>query len=373
MRAGLTKGEAMRHHRILGLLALTVAIVTILPGSAWAASLTSPGGTVATGTIEGSGDEELVTIDLASFGISIPARCSWAFSGEVKQHGEGQPISIALSSLSITSCATPSWHVTVVNPGTLTITATTETEGTVVWDGATIEVTWGSLQCRYKTESTDIGTFTSGTPGTIHLAGSLLFDGGAFACELNVPQARPLTGSLRITKPSSLLIDKTDTFLTSPTGTVVQPTIKAESEGHISLDHPLVTVQCKWSFEGAVKERGGNTVVPLSSLTTSGCTDSWHATTVAAGKLEIAGTSEYNGTVTWSGGTVEMTRLGTTCRYKSASTHLGTITGGSPATMHVEGKLPFHSGSPLCGEEAYSLTGSFEATSPSALFVDKAA
>jgi len=252
----------------------------------------------------------------------------------------------------------------------LTITGTTGTEGTVVWDGATIEATLGTLNCSYKTESTDIGRFTSGTPATIHLEGSLPLDKGPFACEANTPPARPLTGSLRITSPSELLLDKTDTSLTSPTGTVVTPTIKAESEGHVGIDHPLTTIQCQWIIEGTVKGHGGNVVVPLSSLATSGCTDSWHATTVAAGKLEVSVTSGYNGTVTWSEGTVELTRSGTTCRYKSANTHLGTITGGSPATIDIEGKLPFHSGSPLCGEEAYALTGTLKVTSPSSLYVD---
>jgi hypothetical protein len=66
-----------------------------------------------------------------------------------------------------------------------------------------------------------------------------------------------------------------------------------------------------------------------------------------------------------------MTRSGTTCRYKSENTAIGTLTGGTPATIDIEGKLLPDGGSPLCGEELYPLTGSFKVTSPSSLFVDR--
>lgn len=364
----------MKYCKSLGAVALSVLVFLVLPTGTWAASLTSPTGTVATPTIEGA-SEGAVTFDSGYYSGVFPVPCTWSFSGEVKTHGEGKPVSIPLTSLTITSCGGgPGWHMTAASLGSLSITGTTGYDGTVSWSGATIEMTWGSLQCRYKTENTHIGTFTGGDPGTIDLEGSLIFDGGGFPCEQASPQARPLTGSIKVedSKGEGLFIDTTDTRLTSPTGTVSTPTIKAESEGHVGIDHPLATFQCQWSLEGTVKGHGGNAVVPLSSLATSGCTDSWHATTIAAGKLEISSTSEYNGTVTWSGGTVEMTRLGTTCRYKSADTHLGTLTGGSPATMHIEGNLPFHSGSSLCGTEAYPLTGSYKVTSPGGLYVDKA-
>jgi hypothetical protein len=241
-----------------------------------------------------------------------------------------------------------------------------------VWKGATLEATWSGITCRFKTPETAIGTLTGGSPSTIDLEGSLSFHSGSIFCTES-PFA--LTGSYKVTSPSSLYVDEDPgTTITSPTGTVATPTIKAESEGHIGIDHPLATFQCQAAFEGTVTSHKTEkaATVPLTSVTTTSCTDSWHATTIAAGKLEIAWTSGYNGKVTWSGGTIEMTRLGTTCRYKTENTAIGTITGGSPATIDVEGKLPFHSGSPLCGTEAYPLTGSYKVASPSSLFVDKA-
>jgi len=88
------------------------------------------------------------------------------------------------------------------------------------------------------------------------------------------------------------------------------------------------------------------------------------------GSIFFHWTSGYNGTVTSSGMTVEKTRFGITCRYATSNTTIGTITGGSPATLDASGSLPFHSGSPLCGEGATTSTGSYKLTSPSTLLVD---
>lgn len=332
------------------------------------AVLTVPTGTIATPLIKGA-SEGPVVLDFAGSSIE----CSAALEGEMTGHGENETAVGFLSSLAFSGC-TEGWHVTAVTPGKLEIEWTSGYNGKVVSTGATIEVSAGGLICRYVTNNTTLGTITGGFPATIHLeaelpfhSGNILFCGG-----------KPLlpTGSFKLTKPTSLYVDEEAEpapTLTSPTGTSVTPTIKAESEGHITLDHPIANIQCQWAFEGTVKSHATaeGAKVPLSSISTTGCTESWHGTTITPGELVIDWSSGYNGTVTWTGGTIEMTRLGTTCRYKTASTHLGTMTGGSPATIHVEGKLPFHSGSSLCGTEAYSLTGSFKVTSPGSLYVDE--
>jgi hypothetical protein len=237
-----------------------------------------------------------------------------------------------------------------------------------------VETTRFGISCRYSTNNTTIGTLTSGSPATVDLAANIPFHSGSVFCGSG---ATTLTGSYKLTSPSSLFVDgnldpEPSTFLTAPTGTIATPTLKAESEGHISLDHPIAKLQCNWSFEGTVKSHGeeNNVKVPLSGLSTTGCTEDWHATTVTSGELEIDWSSGYSGTVVWTGGTVDMTRLGTIFRYKAENMHLGTLIGGSPAKLNISGKMAFHSGSPLCGEEAYSLTGSLKVTSPSALFVD---
>jgi hypothetical protein len=161
------------------------------------------------------------------------------------------------------------------------------------------------------------------------------------------------------------------TALTSPTGTVATPTIKGESEGEVSMH--AFAVQCQWAFEGAVESHGEGkpTVVPLSNLTTSGCTNGWEAKTVLPGKLEINWTSGYNGTVTWTGATIETNLAGVICRYVSLNSHFGTITGGSPATIHINALIHFESGSAFCGGSSRQLTGSLKLTSPTSLYVDQ--
>lgn len=359
----------MKVLKSLGLSALTVVALSVLSGSALATSLTSPTGTVATPTIELESEGHVTQHSTYSDDFAAPkAECQWKMVGTVEQHGNGEATVIPLESVTQTEC-TKSWHVTTVTPGKLEITWTSGYNGTVTWTGATFEATRLGIFCRFKAENTHLGTITGGSPATLHLEGKPAIHNSGLICG-EPGQGFPLTGSMTVASPSSLFVDKSGTTITAPTGTVSTPTIKASSEGHVGIDHPLATFQCEWSFEGTVESHGSSAVVPLSSLTTTGCTDSWHATTVAKGKLQINATSGYNGTVKWSEGTVEMTRLGTTCRYKSENTVLGTLTGGTPATVDLEGKLLPDGGSPLCGEEEYPLTGSLKVTSPSSLFVD---
>jgi hypothetical protein len=367
---GRDKMNTSKIHLVV-LVALAAALLSFA-GTASATSLTSPTGTVATPTIKIE-SEGLVTAHAVYGSLPSKTECKWLLEGPIESHGEGKATVVPLTNLAVSSC-TNSWHVTTVSPGRLEITSTNGYDGTVTWSGATIEMTRFGAVRKYKTGNTHMGTLTGGTPATVDVKeASLMFHMGGVFCGGEVPGPVPLTGSFQVSSPSSLFVDKTGTRFTSPTGAVATPTIKAESEGHVAIDHPLASFQCQWVLEGSVKSHNeGNAVVPLTSLTTSSCTDSWHATTVLPGELEVKWTSGYNATVTWSGGTVEMTRFGTPCRYKTNKTHLGTITGGSPATLHIEGKIPFHSGSSLCGEEAYPLTGSLKVTSPSALFVDTA-
>jgi hypothetical protein len=350
---------------------LALAGLLLISGPAEATSITSPTGTVATPTIKAE-SEGHVSIHNPIATIS----CASNVEAKVESHGNETAATGKVSALSFTGC-TDSWHVTVVAAGTLTVTHTSGYNGDVFSSGVTIETTRFGTTCRYSTSNTTMGTLTGGSPATIDLSANIPFHSGSVFCGSSTTT---WTGSYTISSPSSLYVDKEvvveptpeGTSITSPTGTVSTPTIEAESEGHISLDHPIAKIECQWAIEGTVKrhnpERGAE--VPLSSLSTTGCTESWHATTVTAGELEIDWTSDYNGTVTWSGGTVEMTRLGTTCRYKSDSTYLGALTGGSPATIDIEGNLPFHSGSPLCGTESYPLTGSLKLSNPNSLYVD---
>jgi hypothetical protein len=164
---------------------------------------------------------------------------------------------------------------------------------------------------------------------------------------------------------------------TSPAGTTYTGKVHASSEGHVTIDNPVASINCASTLEGEVKSHGGGDAIsiPITSLTFSGCTNSWHVTVVSPGTLEVHGIpGSKNGTITWSGATIEATRFGLTCRYKTEATHVGTLTGskdtGATATIDLNGKLPFHSGGSFCGEAPTSFTGSYSIGTPDYLDVD---
>ena len=169
------------------------------------------------------------------------------------------------------------------------------------------------------------------------------------------------------------------TTLTSwPEGTILEGTtytgnLVAEAEGHLTLNNPISKIECASKVEGAVESHGEEVTAggAVSLLSFTGCTNSWHVTTVSAGSLEVHQTELGNGTVTSSGATIEATRFGVTCRYATSSTTIGTLTGsyitGNDATLDVSASVPFHSGSALCGTSATGWTGSYKFSVPSAL------
>jgi hypothetical protein len=160
---------------------------------------------------------------------------------------------------------------------------------------------------------------------------------------------------------------------TSPTGTTYTSTISASAEGHAVLDNPIAKIECASTVSGSITGHGAGKAVsgPISSLTFTGCTDSWHVTVVASGTLSVENNaSGYNGTVKSTGATVEATRFGISCRYATNGTTVGTATGGTPATMDISASIPFHSGSVFCGEGATAWTGSYKVSTPSSLFID---
>lgn len=160
------------------------------------------------------------------------------------------------------------------------------------------------------------------------------------------------------------------TTLTSPTGTVATPTIKAESEGYVVLDG--FGFECNWALEGTVESHGAGkpAVVPLSSLVHPSCKESsWKVGPSTPGKLEINWTSGYNGTVNWIGGSIEWILIPgfVFCRFQPVG-HFGTITGGSPAIIHIDAPLEKVAGNETCS--GHRLTGKLKVTSPSSLYVD---
>ena len=164
------------------------------------------------------------------------------------------------------------------------------------------------------------------------------------------------------------------TTVTSSAGTT--PTIESGAEGHAVLDNPIAKIECASSVSGKVESHGSGVTAKgnIASLTFGSpvgtCTNDWHVTVVSAGSLEIHSLGNGNGTLTSSGATVEATRFGVNCRYATNNTHIGTVTAGEHATLHIQASIPFHSGSFLCGSGATSWTGSYKVASPTNLSID---
>lgn len=112
---------------------------------------------------------------------------------------------------------------------------------------------------------------------------------------------------------------------------------------------------CTESTWGGSTESVGGEGVPVSvtveELTWGGCTTS--ATTVAKGELLIEDVKETdNGTVQVKGTEVTVSVSGISCVFGSASAiDVGTLVGGSEATIAINGVLPKKSGGVLCPED----------------------
>lgn len=154
------------------------------------------------------------------------------------------------------------------------------------------------------------------------------------------------------------------------------PTIHAVSEedavpgtNHVLLHNESANIECNSTVEGKVEKHGAGVTASglISSLIFNNCTGGWVVTVNTKGSLEVHTTSTANhgtATLTSSGATVTAVLFGgfVTCRYRTENTHIGTVTGGNPATLKISAKIPFHGGSGLCGGETANWTGSYKTT-----------
>jgi hypothetical protein len=165
-------------------------------------------------------------------------------------------------------------------------------------------------------------------------------------------------------------------YVTTTTGGATQTSeiIHAVSEGgHVRLNTSLPVIECSSTVQGKVETHTGGTSGDaaegaITALTFTSCTNSWHVTTAVLGRLWIDWTSGHNGVVTSSGTTVTATRFFVPCNFETKHTKLGTVTGGSPATLHIEARIPLESSSSeLCGRGDVIWEGNYITTS--ALYV----
>jgi hypothetical protein len=162
----------------------------------------------------------------------------------------------------------------------------------------------------------------------------------------------------------------TTTGAPTPTLNSVKIHTTNHSNEHVIFQNPIAQIECFSTAEGTVETHTGGTsgnaaTGKLSALTFTSCTDNWHVTTRTLGALYLDWTSGHNGTLFSEGTTVEATRFFVPCYYKTEDTHIGTVTGGNPATLHIEATIPLEkaTSSELCGagnakwEGGYVTTG----------------
>ncbi len=164
-----------------------------------------------------------------------------------------------------------------------------------------------------------------------------------------------------------------DGLTLSTGGSTGTPTIHAVNEnGHVTLQNPIGNISCSSTVEGTPSSHGAGIDVSgsFSHLTFTGCTNSWHVTTEAAGSFWISHTSGHNGELRSSGARVHATRFGVDCYYETDNTLIGTVTGGNPATLHIAANIPLDevASHPLCGTSSAKWEGNYLTTS--ALYIE---
>jgi ribosomal protein S27E len=159
--------------------------------------LTSPEGAPYTSTIKAE------SANFKLDGSFVTVECSSSFEGKVESHSS-TGASGNLSGLAFSGC---NYAVEVKKPGSLQFHATGGGNATVTSSGAEISINTSVGTCVFTTSGTDIGTLTgsNATNATVDLAGNLLRTGGNFLC--GKIDGNTLTGSYKITTPSTLYVD----------------------------------------------------------------------------------------------------------------------------------------------------------------------
>jgi hypothetical protein len=156
------------------------------------------------------------------------------------------------------------------------------------------------------------------------------------------------------------------TVLTSPAGTEYTGTWTWSLSGSLLMKSGFAEITCTGStMTGKVETNTTTGSGKLSGLTYTGC-GSTTVDVLSLGSLSVAA----GGTVTGIGNEITISTLGTSCVYGFASgTKLGTLTGGTTASLQMSASIPKIAGGFLCANPA-SWTGKYTVTTPDTLLVD---
>lgn len=204
----------MRYLKILSLVAVSAAAMSVLAATASADRATSPANTEYTSTITAK-SEGAVTLHTVYQNPAESTICNKSnFEGAITADGPGKAISVPLNILKFEECED---EVKILKKGTLTINDLGGgPNGTVTSTGLELTMVlptiFGNLHCIYTTNNTDIGTLTgsktTGKTATIHVDSELIpMTGGLSGALCNANKGAELTGNYEITGPDYLDID----------------------------------------------------------------------------------------------------------------------------------------------------------------------
>ncbi|HYH53922.1 MAG TPA: hypothetical protein VD761_07300 [Solirubrobacterales bacterium] len=186
----------MKNLKMLGLSALAV-MALIGPAGQASASVTSPAGTVYTGTLEAS-----ITHSFLLKAGFAEITCSLSVLKGKIENNIGTFAIGKISTLSFSLCGSST--VDVLSNGSLEIFSTGAGKGDLRGYSTQITVATMGISCVYGTTTqTPIGTITGGTQPVMSIAASLPKISGGFLC------ANPAswTGAYKLTTPHELLVD----------------------------------------------------------------------------------------------------------------------------------------------------------------------
>jgi len=146
---------------------------------------------------------------------------------------------------------------------------------------------------------------------------------------------------------------------------------------HTVLDSPIGKIECNHTAHYVITNAGGNHggAGPTTPVRASVSTNFTNCTTATVHVLKsgtLSATSSGGGKNTLSSTGAEWTieTFGLHCVYATNNTAIGTLTGGSPASIAISATIPRTGGKSgaFCGSSA-PLTGSSTVTSPNPLIV----
>lgn len=328
--------------------------------------------------------EQTGSAKFESSGTVIEECAGSTLKGKTENVGSAsETLEILIESLTWNSCTTT---FTTLSTGSLEVHWIAGTDnGTLTVQGFewTRNTVFGSCTYGFGASPRDLGTITSGSPATISINVSLLRLSGP------CPEATQWTSSYKFVepdplyfssesapeppKPSGVLCKTNTSTLACPeiysTGQALEASLKEKTSAVLELTGGTVLDECTSStLKGKTTNTGSSSEAvkaSIESLSWSGCTKT--TDTLKSGSLEfawIAGTD--NATLTGKETEWTVNTIFGTCTYGfGTGTDLGTITGGSPATIGVNVVLKEIKG--LCPEEA-RWTAEYTFTAPTPLY-----